>query len=71
MKRENGWAIAGPHGLYTGWWQTRAQAICGHLIGYHGGNAAATRGLTDAERQRWKRRKADGDRCVRVTLTYK
>lgn len=67
--KEKGWAIVGTSGLYTGWWETRAEAIQGHLAGYHGGMAARSQGLTDDDRRRWDRRKQNGDRCVRVTVT--
>lgn len=69
--KEKGWAIVGNCGLYTGWWQTRVEAIQGHVTGYRGGHAARTQGLTDEDRRQWARRKSLGDRCVRVTISYR
>lgn len=70
MTTEKGWAIVGTAGLYTGWWLTRREAICGHLIGFKGGNAARTQGLTAEQKRQWALRKKRGDRVVRVTIKY-
>jgi hypothetical protein len=70
MPTERGWAIVGTSGLYTGWWQTRAEAITGYLIGYSGGNAAHSEGISGEHRKEWERCKRRGDRCVKVKITY-
>jgi hypothetical protein len=71
MKRrvltEKGWAIAGPYGLYTGWWTTRKAAIKAHARD-HVLWAAGSAGYTMLEV--WKMCKKEGDRAVRVSIRY-
>jgi hypothetical protein len=69
---QEGWAIAGELGLYTGWWQTRNDAIAAHV--------RDLRSVIDARRPRsnltveqareWSACKKNGDRAVRVTITF-
>ena len=70
MKTESGWAIASHFGLYIGWHMTRIAAIRDHIadkydIGHRYGR------LTEAQKRAWQRCRKEGDRAVRVTLTYK
>lgn len=54
-KQEPFWAIVGKHGLYTGTWHTRSEAIAGH-----------TRELN----QSWKYSRSRGDRAIKITVVY-
>jgi len=72
-KTEYGWAIAGAgdFGLYAGWWTRRNDAIGEHVsqmtgIGVHcvGGR------LSREQAAEWLKRKRNGDRAVRVKLSY-
>lgn len=53
---EEGWAIKSPHGLYTGWCQTRREAINAHSLLFE---------------ETWEQRVRKGDRAVSVWLTYR
>ena len=50
---QKGWAITGVHGLYTGWWFTRKEAIENH-----------TMSLGDT----WGRCRRKGDRAVKIEI---
>lgn len=61
----NGWAIVGWCGLYIGWWPTRREAIAAHvrdkrMQSFRGDDAAL-----------WKKCQKDGDRAVKVKITYR
>lgn len=82
MKKERGWAIAGKHGLYIGWWQRRSDAIAQHVYDLQPttprkGVPTVSSPITlhnalEAEhRTAWRYRRKCGDRCVRVTLSYR
>lgn len=63
---ETMWAIHGVHGLYTGTWLTRKEAIVGHV------NA---RLVVPCDRYPtietgWKELKQKGDKAVKVEITY-
>ena len=63
---ETMWAIAshcdGDTQLYTGTWQTESEAKYGHCRGFH----------TDCiiDQKCWEKRQEQGDRAVKVTMTY-
>ena len=63
---ETMWAIHGNHGLYTGTWLTRKEAIKAHLASYVGRGILNKKEIT----RLWKIRKAKGDRAVKVEMTY-
>lgn len=72
---EHGWAIAGKHGLYIGWWQRRADAIAGHVravryIDDPETSGFVMSGLNKDQLVLWKRCRQRGDRAVRVKLRY-
>jgi|GEM_PF-2950338 len=79
MPKEKGWAIAGNCGLYTGWAQTRNQAIADHVSAIWEGaegfgkisEYAYGRGLDRDQARAWAKSRKAGDRAVRVVLTYK
>lgn len=50
---QKGWAIIGVHGMYTGWWFTRTEAIKSHI---------GDLGIT------WQQAKKKGDSAVRVKV---
>jgi hypothetical protein len=56
MKTDIRWVIVGVHGLYTGQWFTRKEAIFHHC-----------RDLNKS----WEYCKKKGDRTVKATITYK
>ena len=72
---QTGWAIIGLYGLYIGWAQTRKAMIAEHV---HNKCRAteeqpsqfATSALDPLQRERWKRCQAEGDRAVKVTITW-
>lgn len=53
-EQAKGWAIIGAHGLYTGWWQRRHEAIDAHC---------------EALGKSWDYCKAKGDRVVKIKIT--
>lgn len=52
-KHTRGWAIEGTFGLYTGWWQTKKEAIAAH---------------TAALGKSWYMCKQKGDSAVRIEI---
>ena len=76
-KTEQAWAIAHPRGLYIGTHKTRAQMIAEHVHFMRLSSETPTKinpGLGSAldadQKERWKRYRKNGDRAVKVTLTY-
>jgi len=65
VKYENGWAIVGPFGLYTGWWMTRKEAIEAHVR-----DKVIVGSQRNPVKEIWKRCQKEGDRAVRVALKY-
>ena len=61
---ESRWAIVGRHGLYTGWWFTRAEAISKHV---NDKLIVPSRSFPN-ERIAWRFLRSRGDRAVRVTI---
>lgn len=78
MAKETGWAIAGNHGLYTGWSLTKCGAIAQHVSDCWSGRDgfdeispfASSGHLERDQALAWKRSRKSGDRAVRVTLSY-
>lgn len=76
MATERGWAIAGKHGLYIGWWQRRREAIAGHVRDVRRTSDPETSGfvlsggLSATQQKLWKQCRERGDRAVRVQLKY-
>jgi len=54
-EERKGWAIVGVHGLYTGWWFTRHQAIIHHCNDL---------GIS------WTYARKKGDRAIKVKIIY-
>jgi hypothetical protein len=54
-RTETRWVIIGPHGLYTGQYITRKDAIIEHEQAFCG---------------RWAQFRRLGDRCVKATITW-
>lgn len=70
MATEKGWGIAGSFGLYVGWHMTRAAAIRDHVVELLGiGQKLGP--LTAAQKRAWKEMQKEGDRAVKVTVTYR
>lgn len=70
MAVERGWAIKGTHGFYTGWWQTRADAIAGHVSSYEHVSQFVWGGhLSDAQRAAWAKLRKRGDRAVKIEIS--
>ena len=77
-RTQQGWAIAGKYGLYVGWSQTRVAAIAQHVSDLWSGRGGFgdisrfpdARGIDAIQADAWKRCKRNGDRAVRVTITY-
>ena len=73
MATEHGWAIANETtGLYIGWHMTRNDAIGEHVsqttgIGVH----SLGRRLNNVQSGLWKTLKKNGDRAVKIKITYK
>lgn len=75
-KSQLGWAIIGRHGLYTGWWRRRCDAMAAHASEarrieepevspfVHG------RQLDEAQQIAWERCRARGDRLVRINIVW-
>lgn len=65
------WAITGPYGMYYCLSATRAQAIAEHVAAYNEKCSEFVWGgkLDDRQREEWKRRKAAGDRAIKVKVT--
>lgn len=67
-RTETGWAISynNEGELYTGWWQTRAMAEQAHSADFiMEPNPTILRC-----RREWKRRYANGDRAVKIKITW-
>jgi hypothetical protein len=68
-KTDTRWFIVGVHGLYIGQWLTRKSAIEGHCLDYIWGHETTPATPFELETE-WKRCRADGDRAVKVKITY-
>jgi hypothetical protein len=75
-KSEAGWAIVGNCGLYVGWHRSRSQTIAQHVSDLWSGRGGfgeispyGSR-LDDQQKLAWAKCKANGDRAVKVTITY-
>jgi hypothetical protein len=72
------WAIVGMHGLYVGTWYRRIDAIAAHAhdMRLHVEPetprypALGFRKLSPEQKTIWRRCKHDGDRAVKVTVTW-
>lgn len=69
MATETGWAIAGRYGLYVGWWMSRNAAIRDHVVDLLNVGQKSGR-PTPAQMQGWKKLRKNGDRAVKVRITY-
>ena len=77
MPTKTAWAIKGNYGLYSGTSFSRAQAIADHLADtVLGGWPAFARsgsrgcGLSKEQREAWENRRRNGDRAIKVRITY-
>ena len=69
MSMETAWAIIGVHGLYSGTWRTRVEAIGAHLKAVVPmGQAVNWGALTPDARREWRYRQRKGDRAVKVEI---
>lgn len=66
MPKETGWAITGKYGLYIGWWQRRRDAIEAHVR-----DKVICGASKDPVNDIWKMCQKNGDRAVKVTVTYR
>ena len=71
------WAIVGTHGLYTGTWLRRIDAIAEHVHDvrlsddpYVSRFPVGDAVLSPVQAFIWRRRQRDGDRAVKVTVTW-
>jgi hypothetical protein len=67
-RTETRWVIVGNAGLYTGQWLTRRDAIEAHAGHYYAQWPGQPRAEWIADQ--WKRRRKNGDRCVKATITW-
>ena len=75
MQQERMWMIVGSRGLYTGSWLTRIEAIEHHIRARQAVNfsTAVVRNrplLTKHGRDAWACLRREGDRAVRVTVSW-
>lgn len=54
MSKQTGFAIKSEHGLYTGWWLMKRDAIKEH---------------SELFEESWVERRKKGDRCVRIEIS--
>lgn len=59
---ETMWTIVGAHGLYTGTWLTRREAILRHVVSKYGVSMTVDRA--------WRHCKKKGDKAIKVHITY-
>lgn len=67
------WAIEGKTGLYYGGNRTRLEAIASHVHGRYRWTESqwpSNRSLRPMQAQDWAKCKRQGDRAVKVTVTY-
>lgn len=75
--KQIGWAIAGEHGLYVDWRQTRLAMIAQHVsdrcfVGEERPSEFVNGCKLDPlQNERWKRCRRQGDRAVKVTITWR
>jgi hypothetical protein len=69
MAKETGWSIAGPYGLYVGWWMTRTAAIRAH-VSQKLGVGGLSGPLTPRQKEAWQSCRRAGDRAVKVMISY-
>jgi len=68
---EMGWAIVGRHGLYVGWHRVRREMIAEHVGDIHGVSSFTTsRGLDESQMSAWRACQRNGDRAVKVMISY-
>lgn len=67
-RSESGWAIVGTHGIYTGWRQTRRDAIDDHVSDLYGATGW-DRELNEEQRSAWRKCRHNGDRAVKIKIT--
>jgi len=67
---KQGWAIIGEHGIYTGWWLTRRDAIAGHVsdLYFNVSQFPTPTGLDEKQKKYWKKCRERGDRAVKVMI---
>ena len=75
MQQDWLWVIVGVHGLYTGSWETRVEAIAGHVEARQGVRLPIVirrgRGsLTKSGRNAWAHCRRKGDRAVLATINW-
>lgn len=76
MPKESGWAIVGNHGLYVDWRPSRVSAIAQHVhdccrIDEERPSEFTTgRSLDPLQKERWQRCRSNGDRAVKVTISW-
>lgn len=74
--KQIGWAIIGKSGLYVDWRQTRLGMIAKHVHDKCGCNEeqpsefVSHRKLDPLQRERWERCRSQGDKAVKVTITW-
>jgi len=74
--QQNGWAIVGNHGLYTDWRPRRCDMIAKRVHDQTWVNEDAPSEFCDGARldafqsDRWARCRANGDRAVKVTISW-
>lgn len=61
------WAVKYSGGFYTGTWLTRIEAIQEHIEAFTGYSERGHR-LSRDQRVEWEKRKAAGDRAVKVAV---
>lgn len=78
MATQVGWAIVGDCGLYTGWRLTRRNMIAQHVSELWSGHKdfgtisewCFGPRLSESQAAAWKRCQENGDRAVKVTITW-
>lgn len=71
MTTETGWAILGDSGLFVGWHPVRREMIAQHLGDLYDTPRFTLSGkLSQTQINLWQKRKAKGERAVKVRLTY-
>lgn len=75
-RKQTGWAVVGRHGLYVDWRRTRNAMIAQHVhdICFRGEEQPSEfvhgRKLDPLQSERWKRCRRNGDRAVKVTISW-
>jgi hypothetical protein len=70
IKPENGWAIAGDCGFYTGWFLTRSSAIADHVQAIYGYSERNSK-LSAQQEAAWQECRRKGDRAVKITISQR